>query len=231
MALTLLHADTFNRADSTLSGATFSDGLGAWTVVSGAWEVVSNQGRSTTPTGDRIAYDSAMSVVTDQRSEFTVISDDIGAVCRWDAGGGGIGTFYLAYVGIGGGLALYYYNGSFNAIGSGSGSVTAGDVVALDAVGTAITVRKNGTSTITATDSTYASGKCGMYGGGTGNRLFDDYNVYTEPAAGGHPTSRRFGLIDPNHGRARMTEIGREGTYFARKARRKSFSIPSRKAA
>jgi hypothetical protein len=38
-----------------------------------------------------------------------------------------------------------------------------------------------------------------------------------EQAAAGQPTTRRFGMVDPDHGRSRVVEIGRSGTYFARR--------------
>ena len=172
MALALLHADDFNRSDRSLDGDTMSDGLGAWARYGGtSWSIVSNEADSV---GTTVLVDSAMSDAGDQKSEVSErAGGDIGPICRWRAGGGGIGDLYLAYCGDG---TLYRVSGgSYTAIAAAGGSVTNPHVAAVEAIGSTITFYKNGVSIGSATDSTYATGKCGLWGGGASGDNFADY--------------------------------------------------------
>lgn len=182
MSLTLLHQDIFNRADSDLSGSTMSDGLGAWTdhpVAAGKFQVTSNKA---TATAETVTVDSAMSAVDIQKAEVSLFDSDSGVIIRWAAGAGGMGNFYLAYDFNGN---IYYYDGSFHSIASpGSWSPSSGDVITLEGNGTSLDLHLNGISKATATDATYATGICGMYGGGSHTTSLDNFKDYVDSGGG-----------------------------------------------
>lgn len=186
MALTLLHADDFNRADGSLEGSTMSDGLGTWATVAGTWDILSNEAKNSVFASDIGIWDSAMSAVADQKAQAKVRTTDSGVIVRHNEGGAGAATYYLVYVS-GTTLALYRRDaGGFSLLGN-IGAVALDDVVGISAVGTTIEGFVNGVSAGTVTDATYATGKAGLYGGGGGLSTFDDFADYVEPAGSAVP--------------------------------------------
>lgn len=196
--------DDFNRADGSL-GANWWTSLGVSSGTAGA--ILSNQlkmGGLCTPTDPGlIALFTGSGSLTNQKITAKVYgsgkNEQAGLVVRaptqgsatWANGNG----FYLAYLHSNGagavdGIALY----KFVANGSGGGtytqlgttystSLTAGDLIGLEANGTTIKVTLNGTTIITQTDSTFSSGYAGFRQtqGNSPNptvALWDDVTIY-----------------------------------------------------
>lgn len=207
MAFALLHQDDFNRSDRTLSGDTMSDGLGAWTErpAGSSWSIVSNQADCAAG-GGVILYDSAMSAVDVQKAEATYYGSVGGPAVRCSAGTGGHGNAYAAHCN----PTIYVFrftNGIGTIIGFSTGAGTAaGEVVSISAEGSTIRSYDDGVLVHDLTDSTHATGVCGLYGSGGTTPTYDDFADYIEAAAG-HPATRRLGLIAG----MRPLEIGREG--------------------
>jgi hypothetical protein len=160
-----------------------SDSVGAWTAGNGSWAIVSNQAKNTTATEDSL-YDSVMDSSTgDQRANLVVTSgsQDGGIACRLS--GATHRTGYFVYSS---NRSIYRWdNGVYTSIASGGGACSAGDVLSIDATGTSISCLRNG-STVTGpvTDSNHATGRGGLYGGGSGTYLFDDWYVEVAGATG-----------------------------------------------
>lgn len=172
MALSLLHADTFTRSDGALDASTMSDGLGTWSA-GGSFAVSSNQCAG--DNGDAGGWDSAMSDVADQAAEADIIDGDSGVLVRHSAGGNN--TYYLAYrSGAGTGVTLYRRDsgGGFTSLSS-AGDLTLGSKLTIEAIGSALRVLIDDVETGSATDSTYASGRAGIYKG-----TVDDFNDYVD---------------------------------------------------
>lgn len=189
----LLHEDTFNRANAELNGATMSDGVGAWTAASGngVFSVSSNQLFSNAGSWSNVpVYDSVMSAVDKQAAEVTVVDSTIsafgggGPVTRW-TGGGSPGTYYYVMRQTTTTLRLYRASGSFpgTQIGSWTQSTSPGDVIRLESDGSSHEVFVNGVSVGTATDSTYSTGVCGVWQ--AFSQRYDLFRCYIESVAGG----------------------------------------------
>lgn len=201
MALTLLHADDFNRSNGSLEGSTMSDGVGAWATVAGTWDILSNEAKNSAWSSDIGIWDSVMTAVGDQKAQAKVRTNDSGVIVRHNEGGAGAATYYLAYLNA---ATIYLYRrdaGGFSLLSS-LASAAVDDVIGISAVGTTIEGFVNGVSAGTVTDATYATGKAGLYGGGGGLSTFDDFEDYVEPA-GGQPIRKRMGGMVGNPFRAR----------------------------
>lgn len=182
MALTLLHADDFNRSDGSLEGSTMSDGLGAWASPAGTWDILSNEAKNSSWSSDIGIWDAAMSAVGDQKAQAKVRTNDSGVIVRHNEGGAGAATYYLAYLNA---ATIYLYRrdaGGFSLLSS-LASAAVDDVIGISAVGTTIEGFVNGVSAGTVTDATLATGKAGLYGGGGGTSTFDDFADYVESAS------------------------------------------------
>lgn len=186
-ALTVLHADTFNRSDSAIHGSTMSDTLGTWVSSSTSYPTVkSNQVAS--DTGDwRYCYDSAASAVDVQRTSMSYVTALIQATVRTGASTGG-------YASDARNAASYLYEfdgtGGFTNKGSDGTGNSVADIFACDADGTTVLYIRNGSTIITATGlSAYSTGVGGMnpYGAFTVDPLADDWSY--EVAGGGGGTT------------------------------------------
>lgn len=188
MSLSLLHEDTFNRADASLSGATMSDGVGVWTVITRTWDVVSNKASKSGGDGALIR-DSAMSgSSTDQAAEIACDNDANGVFCRRTTVGS-FNSFYLAYIDGSAKLNLYR-NGGASAgdytqiAGPGSTTVGAGVAIKVEAIGTTIKGYVGGVEELSVTDSNLASGDCGISGNTAADRTYDSFRDYVDAGGG-----------------------------------------------
>lgn len=149
--------DNFNRADG---------GLGAnWTTAGGfsALTIVSNTCKGSFGSQHNVSvYTGAGTAPADQYAQFKVTNPAgfIGPVLRHDGGT----AFYTCYYNAGTATIYKWSGGSANQIGSGSTITPAvNDVVYLEAVGTALTMKVNGATVCTATDSSItAAGYVGI---------------------------------------------------------------------
>lgn len=138
---------------------------------------------------DTFAYDTANTYNDDQYSQEVINSLTGGSpepIIR-ASGTGNTGSGYFTYytgaaIGIG-----KYVGGAFTDKGSSAGSYTAGDLVRIEATGTNLTVKKNGASATTATDSGLTSGAAGPGLDGSSPILIDDWeggNMVTASTGG-----------------------------------------------
>lgn len=196
LGLTILHSDNFNRANSTLSGSTMSDGIGAWMDDGLSASIVSNEVSSS---GLGACYDSVMSAVGVQRVSVKTRSNFAyplsgGVIARCDPSAN---TGYIMLNGYYGNSRCYraddYTTANFTQIISGSFNPSAGDTIAVDCDGSTIDFLHNGSSLFgPATDSTYATGVGGLAGYFAG--YCDDWQVEVASAVG-QPLIKRLGGI------------------------------------
>jgi len=186
VALTLHHADDFNRADATLAGATMSDGVGAWTVRKGTWDVASNVAAQTGG-ADALIYDSAMNVATtDQAAQVKSVSHTCGPICRATTYSTDDMEFYLAYRDSGDGVSIYKkVAGSYTLISGPAGTCATNDLLKIEAIGTTITAYVNGSSVTSGSDSARTAGHAGISGNTGTNTTRDDFTDYIDAGGGG----------------------------------------------
>lgn len=188
-----LASDTFNRANSQLSGSTLDNGFGGsesdtWTAFddnspdpASLWNIVNNQVVATTSGDVSVAEVVRIGGVSDVTVSADIFTDSTGVIAR--ASGGGafeVGTFYVAVWDATTQHAQLYkrVGGTFTKLGSDGITFTTGNTLTLNCKGTAITVLVNGVQTISATDSDISSGSVGMYRFGD-NRICDSFSFGT----------------------------------------------------
>ena len=195
-----LASDNFNRADG---------GLGSnWTTIPGRGDlqIVGNLVQS----GGSNEYSATYSAVTwpnDQWSQCVAVAavdggNEIGPVVR---GSTSADTKYQASVhgALGGSVVTRiqkFISGSYSLIADSTATVNPGDILYLEAVGTTITLKVNGSTVASTTDTDIASGNAGLciYNGtgtDTGNQI-DDWSGGDFSGGGGvfvNPLSGRGG--------------------------------------
>lgn len=152
--------DAFTRADSTSS-------LGAnWTAIVGTYGVNANRAYPNTSGNESALYWNADAFGNDQYAQATLTTLAGGA---W-AGvlvRGTAGTNYYAYYTDGGsGYFLKYAGGAYTEYVADSQAWSVNDVVRIEAEGTAIRVKRNGSVLHSTTDSGLTSGSAGVAGFG-----------------------------------------------------------------
>lgn len=187
--------DNFNRADSTDLGTNWDVQTGE-----GQWEIVSNEARPRFFDGDCTENYNAITFANDQYSEAT-----LKALTAASGGGRGPGVACRCST-----SAHTYYRSTANSNASGNnhelvkfvaGSATSlgfidadfavNDVIRIEAQGTTIRTKKNGTTQISVTDSAIASGRAGVCYSSQGESAQLDDWAGGDLAAGSLPPSRR----------------------------------------
>lgn len=171
-------SDDFNRANST--------GLGAnWTDVTNGFDVVSNQASARSGSDNQSAYTgAAWTGGADHYSEATIqaknTNEDGGVIVRSATGAE---TFYYFAIdqndsggALGTSLSCAIFKvvaGAFTLLGSASSfTVSAGDLLRIEAQGTNVTAKQNGVTKFGPTsDSAIATGKPGLFGFQSGIKL------------------------------------------------------------
>jgi hypothetical protein len=160
---TLPAADDFNRADSASLGAN-------WTADS-TLSTAGISGNQMTAYGPDYALSwwSADTFSNDQYAQATITGTggDTGVAVRVSGDNG-----YIAYWAGSGSTGLFILRrdaGAYVTLATLASQSLVGQVLRIEATGTTITVKKNGTAVLTATDATYATGSAGIYAttGGT----------------------------------------------------------------
>lgn len=173
--------DNFNRADSSSSLGTPSDGGSAWTAHVGTWGINSNQAYCSSVTS--LACASVESSISDCEVQATlaVVGSAAGLVARLADSNNYILADEIAST-----VRLFKnVAGSFTSLGSYSGTTANGDVIKWRGSGSSHTVYQNGVSRITATDSAGSSNtKHGIRTHNDTTMRIDDFSA-TALAAGG----------------------------------------------
>jgi hypothetical protein len=186
--LTVLVSDDFNRANNTTTpGSTNSYKGGtnkAWVVDSGTLGISSNQLYAPTTTGSRAHIDAG---VSDAKMEVTVaaIGTEHDFYFRVNPTNP---AQYLRYAYNTAGWFLQEQNSTFTTVTSFPGTLAAGDVIAIEAVGTTVKLSKNGTVIHTAnlTDLQTNTGFGLGFSGSTAGR-YDNFSITSSstPNTGG----------------------------------------------
>lgn len=189
--------DDFNRADSTTSIGSPSDGGSAWVIHGGTWGISSNQGYRVD--SGTYAFVSLETSVADGDVQVTCAATSnpyMGPACRITSDQNWVGVL----TGDASNQILFYKRvaGSYTQLGSTySGAVAAGDVMKLSFSGSSYTIYQNGVSRITATDSSHNTvTKHGLLvnsGTSSGDR-FEDFSFVGAAAAVGALARRVFPL-------------------------------------
>lgn len=186
MALTLYNSDTFNRSNGEIVGSTMSDGSGAWSsrdTTTGVHSVVSNQYNSGAGSWSNVPiFNTNMSSSQgDQAAEITLVSNSFsgGPAVRYSSG-----TYY--YIGSITSTSLAIYAASTGYPGTVLATLTGltinnTSVIKLEAVGSTLTAYVDGSSVGSATDSNYATGRCGIWN--AFSQTCDSYNDYIPASA------------------------------------------------
>ena len=160
--MTTLASDNFNRADGGLgSNWTTTTGDSAPTIVSNAVRV------SATATGNSAFYN-AVTWPNDQWSEVVISAcsgtGEVGAIVR---AAPAANTYYYAAVQgtLGAGAAVNIHKfvaGTFSPMVNTTATVVANDVLRLEAEGTTIRLKINGSTVLSTTDGSISSGSAGV---------------------------------------------------------------------
>jgi hypothetical protein len=154
--MSVLYTDTFVAADANPIG-------GNWTTVTGlaALRRLSNACLGSSAS-DNAAYVNTVTPPNDQYAKSTIGTavDDGGAAVRISTSAA---TFYFADS-LGSGTQLWKaVAGAFSSIGSSATTCGVGTVAEVRAIGTTISLWKDGVSLVSTTDSSIASGRFGIF--------------------------------------------------------------------
>ena len=137
-----------------------------WTVVTGAFSVASNTVYGNNSGANSLAYWNAYDPGADQYSQATLTSVGAGSpqgpAVRIQTGS--TSGYYCKCTSAS--CQLYRMDSGTESFLGTSAPNAAGDVIKLNITGSSLTCYKNGSSIITATDSTYSTGKPGIFANG-----------------------------------------------------------------
>jgi hypothetical protein len=178
-------ADTFNRADSTSALGTTTTGAKTWVQTAGTWGIASNKAYVSSGTASQVCIATVDAGVAD-----CTISATMTAGSNSNAGIAFRVTdalnFYQVDTKVAGGTNVVLFKcvaGAFTAITIPAASAfVSGDIITVVLSGTGITLKKNGTTFASVTDSTFTTQtKHGLYvEAGTGvssPARFDDFSI------------------------------------------------------
>lgn len=161
--------DDFNRADSSTSLGSTSVGSKAWTAHTGTWGILTGKaalydGSASQVNRATINSGTATGTVTGTFEDPSGQSPDCGFVVRSD----GAGNEYLVQFKVGGAAVPQIFKGvggSYTSLASGASvTVASGSVMTVELVGNTITVKDDGVTIVSVTDSTYPSNtRHGLY--------------------------------------------------------------------
>lgn len=152
--------DAFTGTDGTAL-ATYS---ASWTVMQGSIQISSNTARGMSSAGNADALWNADTFSDDQYSQAVISERASGIYVAVSLRASGANTYYQASFdnGSGGFAGLYkVVSGTATLLGS-HGAAAVSDLIRIEATGTTIVSKKNGTTLVTVTDSAIASGSAGF---------------------------------------------------------------------
>lgn len=207
MAWTQQAEDQFSgTAGTSLASHTPNQGSG-WTLDAGTWTLTGSNSCDANTVSNATARNGT-SLANKQAAEFTMKNSGVfGILLRASAGPSAYVLFNFVNV-------LQFYrldSGSYTQLVGSTGSTSPGDVLRFEADGSNLTGYINGVSTITTTDSTYASGTSGLHANTQGLGTFEYFSAFYayDDAGGGHPTMRRWGGVSYLGGQG----IGQKGGF------------------
>jgi hypothetical protein len=145
-AASTLAADTFNRADSTGLGT--SSGGQTWTAIGGVFDVSSNQAKISSyggPTSGGLAVIDCGAGDVTITCDFPVVASTPGLVGRY------VDT--SNFIRFGTSSAIIKVAGTDTSLGTYSSNLVTGDTLAVVLSGSSITVKRNGTTVLSASNS------------------------------------------------------------------------------
>lgn len=182
MPLTALLSDSFDRSDRNLDGDTLDNagggsGTHTWSALSGSWDILTLRARCASG-GDNAIIVGTMASTADQRVSIVSRAAGSSLVARaTDATDG-----YIAFRFGNDAYAVYRADGTPLG-GTSSGVAANGDLMALECIGDQITFKVNGSTVLGPfTDSTYTSGKAGLWNPSGSPGICDDFLVETDSA-------------------------------------------------
>lgn len=197
-SLTVLVSDDFNRANNaTTPGSTNSYKGGtnkAWVVDSGTLGIINNQLYAPTTTGSRAHIDAG---VSDAKMEVTVavVGNEHDFYFRVNPTNP---AQYLRYAHNTSGWFLQEFNSTFTTITSFPGTLSAGDVISIEAVGSTVKLSRNGTviHTDNLTDLQTNTGFGLGFSGSTAGR-YDNFSIASSstPNTGGDVSPRPTNFV------------------------------------
>jgi hypothetical protein len=188
--MSLPASDNFNRADTYPT-----PDLGAnWTNQANGPAIFSNQAIGTgSGATNGLAFWNADSFAADHYSQATVVTQDFMGPSVRASGTGGASNAYFAFIYPTFGWRIYKMVAGtvtllLDKADGSAGTFANGDVMKFSAVGTTLTVYKNGTSLGSTTDASLSSGSAGLMTSGSSAR-FDDWSADNIGGGGGgvHP--------------------------------------------
>lgn len=179
-------SDDFNRADSSSSLGSPSDGGSAWVASVGTWGISSNRGyESSGAVQQNLAYLEASSAVVDVEVTIPVVGSDLGLIVRFADS-----SNYILFAWTSGtGFRLFkVVGGSFTQLGTTDGGMLAnGDVMKITvSSGNAFNCYKNGAelTNLAATDSAGSGNtKHGLRAYSDTTSRFDTFSITDNGAA------------------------------------------------
>lgn len=179
--------DTFDRADGT--------GLGAsWTVINGNFSIVSNQAQGTVSVDYNLVYWSADAAPNDQYSQLVAVAigaDGGGPACRMSGTSFATASYYnIAAFSGSADTVLKVVAGVETSLGSVTSDYANGDLPKISAIGTVVTAYKNGTANGAFSDAAISTGQFGMMNWNNIGYLFNDWEG-GDPSAMPVPTRSR----------------------------------------
>lgn len=162
--------DDFNRSNGA-PGATWVDGTGLWTIVS-------NQLSSGSAGGTIVIRAATAMATSDHSAQVTVAATAAVSHGVWCRGNTGFTSGYL-FRNDGTSWVLFsVVGGSFTSIASYTAAAVSGDVVKIQAVGSAIKCYVNGTLRVSVTDTAVTTGtSVGLRAESTSALRFDDFTA------------------------------------------------------
>jgi len=176
-------SDNFNRSDGSIG--TPSDGGSAWSVLSGTWDILSNQARESGGGSQTVTVLESSETDGDVQVTLATVGSDSGIIGRADDDN----NYFLVNSG---GFLYTRSGGGFTLLASGGGAWSNGDVVKIHfAGGSAIEFFLNGSSVISTTNSDHSTAtKHGIRAHNSTNARFDDFSFTGAGGGGG-------GLVGP----------------------------------
>lgn len=162
-------SDDFNRADSTALGA-------GWIEVSGDWSIVANLLSPGAAGGTIILRAATTMASSDHFAQVTIAATTAASQGVWCRGNANISSGYLLR-NMGASWDLFsVVGGSFTVIGTYTAAAAPGDVVKVQAVGSAITAYVNSVQRITVTNTAVTTGtSVGIRADSTNGLRFDNF--------------------------------------------------------